>query len=102
MNMGNETGNRANRLRKGESSSPLCGMALDAKTHARRQSQLPTDALSCGNQPAHIRMIIVVTVCPGSLFHSPWKRIKHDAKPVEKWKRPAKNGGTFPLSHRLY
>jgi len=71
--MGNEIGNRAHRLQKGEPSAPLCGMALCAKTHDCRQRQLPTDELSCGNQPAHIRMIIVVTVCPGSLFRFPWR-----------------------------
>jgi len=101
--MENETGNRAIRLRKGETSIKLCGMALCAKTHAWRQRQLPTDELSCGSQPAYIRVIIVATVYPGSLFHFPCrKRVKYGTKPVEKWKSPAKNGGTFPLSHRLY
>ena len=70
--MGNEMGNREHRLQKGESSTGLCGMAI-ARTHDNRQRQLPTDALSCGNQPAYIRMIIVVTVYSGSLFRFPWR-----------------------------
>ena len=71
--MENEMGNRVYRLQKGESSTGLCGMAIRARTHDNRQRQLPTDELSCGNQPAYIRMIIVVTVCPGSLFRFLWK-----------------------------
>jgi len=50
---------------------PYVAWRFRAKTHARRQRQLPMDELSCGSQPAHIRMIIVVFACPGSLFHFP-------------------------------
>jgi hypothetical protein len=71
--MGNETGSRRTDFVK---EKPRCSYVVwltMPKPTLKRQRQLPTDALSCGTQPAHIRMIIVVYVYTGSLFHFPWK-----------------------------
>jgi hypothetical protein len=48
----------------------------ETKTRAPRVRPLPTDPLSCGNQPAHIRMIIVAAAALGLLSRSPRSRLK--------------------------
>jgi len=70
----NGTEGRGPRLRK---ENPRNHYAVwETKTRAPRMRQLPTDPLSCGNQPAHIRLIIVAAAALGLLSHSPRSRIK--------------------------
>ena len=62
------TEGRGPRLRK---ENPRNHYAVwETKTRGLRMRQLPTDPLSCGNQPAHIRMIIVAAAALGLLSHS--------------------------------
>ena len=63
------TEGRGPRLRK---ENPRNRYAVwETKTRALRMRLLPTDPLSCGNQPAHIRMIIVAAAALDLLpFHS--------------------------------
>jgi hypothetical protein len=69
----NETEGRGPRLRK---ENPRKHHAVwETKTRGLRVRQLPTDPLSCGTQPAHIRMIIVAAAALGLLFHSSRSRI---------------------------
>jgi hypothetical protein len=70
VQMGNATVGRAARLRK-ENPRDSYAVWTKSKTRAARERRLPTDLLSCGNQPAHIRMIIVATACLGHLFRFP-------------------------------
>ena len=70
VQMGNATVDRAARLRK-ENPRGSYAVWTKSKTRAARERLLPTDLLSCGNQPAHIRMIIVASACLGPLFRFP-------------------------------
>jgi hypothetical protein len=67
LKMGNGIIGRAARLRK-ENPRGSYAVWTKSKIRAARLRQLPTDLLSCGNQPAHIRMIIVASACLGLLF----------------------------------
>ncbi len=62
------TEGRGSRLRK---ENPRAYYAVwETKTRELRLRQLPTDPLSCGSQPAHIRMIIVAAAALGLPFRS--------------------------------
>jgi hypothetical protein len=70
----NEAEGRGPRLRK---ENPRKHHAVwETKTRALRVRPLPTDPLSCGHQPAHIRMIIVAAAALGLLSRSSTSRLK--------------------------
>ena len=68
--MGNEIGNREARLRK-ENPRPSLAVWLPPKPARLDRGSSRRIELSCVNQHANIRMIIVATVSLGSLFRFP-------------------------------
>jgi len=67
--MVHSTEGRGSRLRKENPREPYA--VWETKTRALRVRQLPTNRFSCGNQPAHIRLIIVAAAALDPLCCAP-------------------------------